>query len=266
MKQILIASLLLLVAATASGGVFQPLGAHYQVLIPAAGSTQGANNTFFRSDISLINLQDRTQTVRLQWLAQNGANLVRFIELPALSGIRQADFVAEVLNTNGLGSIIVSAMTSQSGIVDTSGRLYVASRVWTPQPGSNGGTTSQSFPVIPVPGINTPSAALFTVGGGPAPDENANYRVNVGIVNLDPNNTQTYSVFSPPGVGINVTVGPNSMTQFNATGVFPPTAQIIVQNLTPAATRSNNWITYQSTVNNITGDAWTELGVAGTTQ
>jgi hypothetical protein len=262
MKQIVIAALLLFVAATASDGVFQPLGAHYQVLIPAAGSTQGANNTFFRSDISIINLQSRTQSIRLEWLAQNGANLVRTIELGALTGIRQADFVAEVLGTSGLGSIIVTAMAGNA--VDTSGRLYVASRVWTPQPGTNGGTTSQSFPVIPVQGINTQTAALFTVGGGPAPDEAANYRVNVGIVNLDPVNAQTYSVFSPPGVGINVTVGANSMTQFNATGVFSPTAQIIVQNLTPTATRSNNWITYQSTVNNITGDAWTEMGVAGT--
>jgi hypothetical protein len=260
MKRLAFAALLL-TTSTALAGVSQPLGSHFQVLIPGAGSTPGANNTFFRSDITIINLLPRTQTVRLEWLSQNGtSNVVRFIDIGPAQGIRRADFVAQELGTSGLGAIILSAMTSTNGSVDPTARLYVAARIWTPQPGTNG-TTSQSFPVIPTNTINTPSAALFTVG---AADNAVGYRVNVGIVNLDTVNAQVYNVSIPSlGVVQQVTVPPFSMTQLNAGADLAPSTQINVENVT-ASGRSNNWITYQSTVNAITGDAWSELGVAGT--
>jgi hypothetical protein len=266
MKALTFATLLLF-AATAPAAVVQPIGAHYQMLIPVAGSTAGGNNTFFRSDISIVNLGSQNQTVRLEWLSQNGtSNLTRFIEINSTSGIRSADFVAEVLGTTGLGSIVVTAMTGPSGGVDTTARLAINSRVWTPQPGT-GGTTSQSFPAIPTNSINTPQAALFAVGGGPAPDNPDNYRLNIGIVNLDPVNTQTFGIFVPmpfEPVPVLVTLPPRSMAQVAMGSGYAPSTQVIVQNSSPANARSNNWIAYQSTVNNISGDAWTELAVPGT--
>jgi hypothetical protein len=260
---------LLLVATSSFAGVVQPLGTHYQVLIPGAGSTAGVNGTFFRSDITIINLLPRAQTVRLEWLSQNGtSNRVVFLDINAASGIRRSDFVAEVIGTSGLGAIIVSAVTAQNGSVDPTARLYVAARIWTPQPGTNG-TTSQSFPVIPTNTINTPGAALFTIGGGPAPDNAANYRVNIGIVNLDPVNSQTFALSTSTAgnpATQSITLPPSSMAQLTVGGGHLPTSQVIVENQTPTATRSNNWVTYQSTVDNTTGDAWSELGVPGSTQ
>jgi hypothetical protein len=268
MTRVLAVTSLLLFAATASAGVVQPLGAHYQMLIPAAGNAQGANGTFFRSDITILNLSARNQTVRLEWLSQNGtSNSVRTIEIAASSGIRSADFVGEIIGASGLGSIVMTALTSPTGgVVDTTARLYVNSRIWSPQPGT-GGTTSQSFPAIPLQTINTPSAALFAVGGGPAPDNPADYRVNIGIVNLDATNSQSFSIYIPVPtlpIPVNVTLPPRSMIQVPMGGDHSPTTQYIVQNTTATATRSNNWIAYQSNVNNITGDAWSEPAVAGT--
>src|SRR5512140_1363503 len=180
-RTVAFASALFLATTIAHAGVVQPIGAHYDLLIPAAASSPGLNSTFFRSDISIINLRSTPQTVRLEWLSQNGtSNLTRFIAINAASGIRSADFVSEVLGTTGVGSIHVTAMTSQSGSTDTGGRLAVNARIWTPQ----------SFPVIPVTTINTPLAALFAVGGGPAPDNASQYRVNIGVVNLN-DTTQT---------------------------------------------------------------------------
>lgn len=265
MNRLLAVASLFLLSTIAQAGVVQPIGAHYQMLIPAAGSTPGANGTYFRSDIAIVNLLARTQTVRLEWLPQNGTSgVTRFVDISAASGIRSADFVAEVLGTTGLGSIVVTAMTGTTGTVDSTGRLVVNDRIWTPQPGT-AGTTSQSFPVIPVNTINTPLAALFAVGGGPAPDNPEQYRVNVGIVNLDPVNSQTFSIFVPgpiEPVPVIVTVAPRSMTQVPFGGGLAPSTQLIVQNTT-SGTRTNNWIAYQSTVNNVTGDAWSELGVPG---
>ncbi|HSP16928.1 MAG TPA: hypothetical protein VLV78_19435 [Thermoanaerobaculia bacterium] len=266
MRRLLVIALFFI--ATASfAGVVQPLGAAPQVLIPAAGSTAGANGTFFHSDISIINLATHDQAVLLQWLPQagTGSNMTNTFTLPARSGIRSADFVHDYLNTTGLGSIIISGTTA-GGDADATATLYVNSRIWTQQPNTNG-TTSQSFPAIPLNTINTQVAALFAVGG---PDNSANYRVNVGIVNVDPNNTQTFVVQVPQAGGnpqaFIVTVPPMSMQQLALGNNTQPSTQVNIQNATATATRSNLWTAYSSTVDNITGDAWSEMAVAGTTQ
>lgn len=260
MKRLLVIASLF-VSTSAFASVVQPLGAAPQVLIPAAGNTAGANGTFFRSDISIINLSTHNQTVVLQWLPQAGAgsNSSVIITMPALSGIRSADFVNEYLHQTGLGSIIVTGAASGGGI-DTTARLYVNSRIWSPQPGTSG-TTSQSFPAIPVNTINTPVAALFAVSGA---DNPSNYRVNVGVVNVDPTNAQTFSI-SIPNTSLvqTVTLPPMSMQQVGLGNGISPTAQILVQNATQSSTRSNLWTAYSSTVDNVTGDAWSELAVAG---
>src|SRR5206468_8644999 len=55
---------LLLIAVAAPAAVVQPLGTSNSVLIPAAGSTAGVNGTFFRSDITIVNLADRKSVVQ----------------------------------------------------------------------------------------------------------------------------------------------------------------------------------------------------------
>ena len=260
MKPFIVAAVVL--CATASFAmVVQPLGAASQVLILAAGSTPGQNGLFFRSDITIVNLATHDQTVLLQWLPQVGASSASntLITINALSGVRSADFVRDIMNQSGLGSIIVSGVTI-NGAADSTARLVVNARIWTPQPGTNG-TTSQSFPVIPVNTINTPAAALFAVGGA---DDPPNYRVNVGLVNLDPNNAQAFFVnVGGSPAGQKITLPPMTMQQILMGTGLASTAQISVQNQTPDATRSNLWSAYSSTINNITGDAWSELAVAG---
>lgn len=255
----------LLVSSAASGSVVQPLGASPQVLIPAAGSTAGANGTFFRSDITIINLTSHDQSVALQWLPQAGSgatNSTVIITLPAQTGTRSADFVTEILRQSGLGSIIATGITSAGGI-DTTARLYVNSRIWSPSPCASG-TVSQSFPAIPVSLINTPAAALFGLGGA---DNPSNYRVNVGIVNVDPVNTQTFVIsdpqHQPAGIQVTVTIPPMSMQQVSL-GFITPNEQVSIQNVT-GSSRSNLWTAYSSTIDNTTGDAWSELAVVGST-
>src|ERR1044072_6015496 len=67
-----------------------PIGGAPQILIPAAGAIQGANGTFFRSDIALVNYAAHDQLVQLRWLPQGatGTGIVaREITIPAHSGI-----------------------------------------------------------------------------------------------------------------------------------------------------------------------------------
>jgi hypothetical protein len=259
-------SLLLLLATSLSASVVQPIGAAPQLLIPAAGSTPGLNGTFFRSDISIVNLANHDQTVSLQWLPQPGLTRPApvTILLHALSGTRSSDFVQEILGQTGLGAIVVTGAANTDGTgIDPTAKLFASSRIWSPEPGTTG-TTSQDMVTIPTSGINTPLAAIFGVGGA---DNQSQYRVNVGIVNLDPVNTQTFLVSFTAANGSQslnqVTLPPMTMEQVGAGVPFSP-PEILIQNQTPAATRSNLWTAYGSTINNVTGDAWSEIAVAGT--
>ena len=241
--------------------VVQPLLSAPELLIPAAGSTPGANGTFFKSDITLGNFAERAQAVRLTWLPQGAtATYSTTINLGARSFIRSADFVHDYLGQSGLGAILVTGVNGFGA--DPTASLYVASRIWSPQPGTTG-TTSQSLPAIPTSTINTTDAALFSLGGIGVGN---GFRTNVGLVNLDPVNEQTlFIVFtqSPLPFAIPVTVPPMSMQQgtLGSTNFFSP--EMLITNGTPAATRSNLWVAYGSTVDNVTGDAWSERAVPG---
>lgn len=256
---------ILLVATSLSAAVVQPLGAGFQLLIPAAGSTPGLNGTFFRSDISIVNLAAHDQVVQLQWLPQAGLSLPQpvLVTLKASTGIRSADFVHDYLNQTGLGAILVTAALNSDGTgIDQTGRLFVSSRIWTPQPDTNG-TTSQDLPAIPASQVNTPVAAIFSMGGA---DNPAGYRTNIGIVNLDPANAQTFWILSSAQTSptpIVITLPPFSMQQVSVGSVVPG-QYFQIQNVT-TTNRSNFWTAYGSTINNVTGDAWDELAVAGTT-
>lgn len=243
----------------------QPVGAGFQLLIPAAGSTPGLNGTFFRSDISILNLAPHDQVVQLQWIPEPGLTHPQpvLLTLKAATGVRSSDFVHDYFNTTGLGSIVVTAALNSDGSgVDQTGRLFVSSRIWTPQPGTNG-TTSQDLPAIPVSQLNTPAAAIFSMGGA---DDPSSYRTNVGIVNLDPVNAQTFFIIhfvQDPAGAITVTLPPMTMQQVSL-GTIATGEQIQIQNVTQTG-RSNLWTAYGSTINNVTGDAWDEMAVTGTT-
>ena len=257
---------ILLAATSLSAAVVQPLGVGFQLLIPAAGSTPGLNGTFFRSDISILNLSGHDEVVNLQWLPQPGISLPQpvLVTLKSLTGIRSADFVHDSLNQTGLGAILITAALNPDGTgIDQTGRLFASSRICTPQPGTNG-TTSQDLPAIPAAAMTTqPVVGIFSMGGA---DDPPSYRTNVGIVNLDPAHAQTFYIIhfvQDPPAPIVITLPPFSMQQVSL-GTIVPGEQIQIQNITQT-NKSNFWTAYGSTINNVTGDAWDELAVAGTT-
>jgi len=252
----------LFVATSAIAEVVQPIGAAPQILIPAAGNIAGQNGTFFRSDITVVNLRNSDQIVFIEWLPQpSGAATSTSITIPALTGIRSSDFVHDYLSTTGLGAILLTAVTqpNSEAAIDTNGRLFVSSRIWTPQPGTTG-TTSQNLSTVPLSTINTPAAAIFGIGGADKPSD---YRVNVGIVNVDPSRTQTFVVVFSSTQATTVVLPPRTMQQISTGSGFTG-PHISISNVTTNG--SNLWTAFGSTINNVTGDAWSELAVAGTPQ
>jgi hypothetical protein len=159
-------------------------------VIPA-GSVEGANGTFFRSDVVLINFGNRTQQIRLRWIPQagTGESTVTITDIGANSGFRFEDFVRQVLGQRGIGAIVISAISG--GEPDLTGLLYATSRIWSLQPGV-AGQVSQSFDTLPLSSIqSTDTMAIFGLR------RSSQFRVNAGIVNLDPVNTQTFQIVDP---------------------------------------------------------------------
>src|SRR4051794_39255062 len=179
-------SLLVLLAGIQSNNLVLPTGGSPQILTPAAGSVQGANGTFFRSDINLINYAAHDQRVQLRWLPQgttgNGI-AIREMTINALSGFVSEDFVTSVMAQTGLGTILITGVTADGGL-DPTARLYATSRIWSNQPNLSSGTVSQSFPSIPTTSISSTRLSLIGLR------RDARYRLNVGVINLDLLNEQ----------------------------------------------------------------------------
>lgn len=228
-----------------------------QILLAGAGSVQGANGTFFHSDITVINYRNQNQRVAFLWLpAGQSAGQPTFIDIGANSGIVSEDFVATNLGKSGLGALLITGVDStQDGIADPGALLYATERIWTPQPGT-AGTTSQSFPAIATADINLSGGSIL----GQRMDNR--YRTNVGIVNLDIQQrqftiVQTTDDPNNPTVSSTVTVPARSMTQVPLPFGVTNALQIFVQR-NPNLPQ-NMWMAYGSSVDNVTGDSWSNL-------
>lgn len=257
MRKSILTIIVILVAAAVNGQIVVTRSAVPQLLIPAAGAQQGGGNTFFRSDITLINYRGVDQRVRLQWLPQNvtgvGVSPVD-ITITAASGIASEDFVTDVMQQTGLGAILVTGIDG-TGAPDPSALLVATSRIWTPEPGSSG-TESQSLPSIATTDISSGVVSILGTR------RDARYRTNAGIVNLS-STPQTFQVTVGGSFGTEthqVNVAAMSMSLLAVTGSSSTIPlQINVVDLGPPP-RTTFWVAYASSVDNITGDAWTMLG------
>ena len=262
MKRLFFSLVVVALATPLSANLIQPISASGQILIPAAGSVEGANGTFFRSEVVVVNFAQRTQQISMRWIPHVDSDVESQVTVTTLgpnAGFRYDDFVRQVLGQRGLGSVIITAVTN--GQADPNGLLYATSRIYTISPAA-AGQASQSFDTIPTSTINTPqTVAIFGLR------RSSLFRVNVGIVNLDPVNAQTFLITDPtplvdPPITYTLTIPPMRMRQINLPG-DAEVPQINVQNITANATRTTQWIAYGSSVDNVTGDSWSEIAITG---
>ena len=250
------------------GSIAEPIRDEPVLLIPAAGALEGANGTFFRSDVQISNLRDdAAQIVEIYWIPRggsSGAPLRRVIEIPPMSGFASEDFVTDVLGVSGLGSVFLRGVLP-GGEPDPLAEIHAVSRIWTPQPGT-AGTTSQSFPVVP---LRSTDERRLTIFGQRLDDR---YRTNVGVVNSDPTAAHEFDIILT-GVTVDgaawgpverrVSLPAWSMQQYPITGAPPlRILQIDVAPVLEADETPRPWIAYGSTVDNVTGDAWSHVGFA----
>lgn len=220
-----------------------------EFIIPAAGSLQGNQGTYYRSDVTLSNRRSVAQKIAVLWIAQgvnNGGSAVMYFNLPASTVSFQDDFVAKSLGKSGLGSIVVIGVDAANN-PDSNAQLDGFSRIWTPQPNVSG-TVSQEFAAVAYD-----DSLATSYGYGLRQD--AQFRTNIGFVNLH----ATANTFTVAVVG---TGGTTSFTQ----AVLPYSMQqrsIPAGNwgnffvrVSSATGNFNWWSAYASSTDNITGDGW----------
>ena len=232
-------------------------------IIPAAGSLAGANGTFFRSDVTLINYASTPEDViALFWPAGQStppsiAGGVR-LTLQASKAVTYTDFVATVLNKSGLGAILFFGVKGSSA--DANAAIDGLSRIYTKQPGAEG-TVSQEFPPVDVYNllVADQSASL-----GLRQDDG--FRTNFGIVNADkvPHIVRVTAIGERLTKDTTITVPAYGMVQSSIpAGDYG--ALTVVFDITDSGGASIAWVAYASSTDNITGDGWVSIASADLT-
>ena len=245
---------LALLCSTAAFAIVKDDSVGSTLVFPIVGSVEGANDTRFRSEITLVNFKDTTQELLVEFL-ERGATVPfaeHRIEIEGRKFRFWNDFVAsEIAREGKLGALRVRAVNAGTTVTDTSARINGFSRIWTEQP--NGpGTSSMSLPAVAVDDLSASVEAAYIVGAR----QNTQYRTNVGIVNLV-NADRVFTVeIAPSAVGVTappmtITVPANSMMQVPLPeGSF----EGLMLKITPAA--AGAWSAYSASVDNQSGDGW----------
>ena len=250
---------------TAGDGVRRMNGPRAQVIsfessdfafaFPIAGNVAGAFNTFYRTEITLINYLDVDQNIAVAWLPVGQDNTdgpFQYFTLPAGEFASYSDFVGTVLHQTGLGAILVIAYDGDGNIdeeaeIDGTSRIYTAS--------SAGGTSSQTFPSVSlVDSFDAFTAVALGLRHGNG------FRSNAGVLNLD-TVAHRWTVFGGDGgdggnnAEFTINVPALSVVQTAVPGDFPTANGFLVLGFEPEA-NGFAWSAYASSNDNVSGDGW----------
>jgi len=154
-------------------------------IVPVVGSTRGAANASFKTEMQLTNRSDVTSS---GWLIYRPANLVRRYELPAFATLSFADVVSEMGGT-GLGSLDV--------LVDGGTLPAIVVRAYDDQPG---GTTGLTVPAVPLEAVLLTNDTATLI----APRDLTRFRFNVGVRVLEAGATLHLNVRNAAGTTRNL--------------------------------------------------------------
>lgn len=252
MRTLSLAFLALFAAPLALADLIDPQTSAPIIVIPVAGDAAGANGTYFRSDITVVNLRDVSQAVEFRWLPEGGGpGAVVSMTIGPRSGIVSEDFVQNILHQSGIGAIQIIGMNDAGA--DGNARLHASARIWTPAPDGTGGTMSQTFPAMVLSNAQLTNIKWIL---GVRRDER--YRMNVGVANpssLPIHVRVTIVGTAGPSEQIELDLPAGSMQQINLPGTAPVTQVILQKSVT---TPDVIWYGWASSVDNITGDAWSQ--------
>ena len=248
-------------AAVGPLSITSGFGPDSEILLPVVINTAGLNGTFFKTDGFFANFRNVTQEVLIRFIPQGasaaGQPALRNA-ISALSNVAAADLLGPEsdLARTGVGALLITAVLPGTNTLDTSAQLLGLFRIWTPQPGS-AGTTSFGAWGPPSDNVHGSNGAIAL-----GLRQNAAFRTNVGIVNLDPVNTRSWTVTilsSGTPTSFTVTLAPLSMQLVAVPATISPSPNGYISVLfVPSATPATDfrWSAFGVSADNVTGDSW----------
>jgi hypothetical protein len=232
-------------------------------IIPVGGSTAGGGGTlFFRSDVTLVNYGTTAEKVLAGFWPAGSTNTLapasyKQLTLDAGRFYTLKDFVATTMGTSGLGTLVFIPFNGSD--LDPEGAVDGFSRIYTKQPGSNG-TVSQPFEAVDP---DTTSLVLSDEGVALGLVQDANYRTNFGVVNVDAaaHNVSIQFIGENSSTTITRTVPAYGMI-FEAAPAGDFGALQIMFDITDAGNNFVSWVGFASSTDNTTGDGWVSISSA----
>jgi hypothetical protein len=216
-------------------------------VFPIIGRAAGANNTFFRTDLALLNLSGEGTSVVLEYFPSGpsgNAEPTRVVSLNLGANeqrVLAGDALQSLLNVgDGTGALRLIAPRN----------IIAVARIYNDQRAVDAGTFSQFIPA-------QPGTQNRTSGSLPMLAANADYRTNVGWFNATGGTVSvTWRAHSPGGTVLATTtrsVAAHAQEQVNLTALFPALATADNVYVT-FSTQGGPIYVYASIVDNVNGD------------
>lgn len=230
------------------------------IVFPAAGNAAGANGTYFRSDVTLVNLNDKDQDITGFWFPNgNPEGTVAFTAtLPTGPPVTYVDFIGAELELTGVGALLILP-TVDGFLLDPNGAIDGYSRIWSPAPAGSSGTFSQPFPAVDFDHLRGEYEALIL-----GMRQDAGFRTNYGIVNMSgvdipfevliiDNDGELVSQFSVTVRQGEMILRPIPAGAFGNISILVAVAEDIEGD-------AFEWTTFASSTDNFNGDGWVSIG------
>ena len=246
-------------------------GPDSEILLPVVINASGLNGTFFKTDGFFANFRNSNQEVLLRFVTSGvsgaGQTPIR-TSINALTSVAAVDLLGPdsgELARSGVFALLITAVLPGTNTVDTNGKLLSMFRIWTPQPGSAGTASFGAWgpPADNIHGFNGAIALGLR--------QNAAFRTNFALVNLDPVNTRSWTVTilsagSPTAIPI--ALAPLSMQLIAVPATITPSPNGYISILfVPSAAPATDfrWSAFGVTADNVTGDSWLNLATQSAT-
>lgn len=235
------------------------------LVIPAAGNVEGGNGTHFRTEVTIVNHSAGPARVAVSWIERDVPTTPApvIVDIPARTVGFYDDFVGDVLGRSGLGSLLIQTVDA-SGEPLSTGALDAFARIWTFQPGTEGTVSQPMYAVREADLLSNASRPAYILGM----KQTDRFRANLGIVNLNRTTAQSYMVQAAGTLGstsFRVDLAAFSMAQVPVPDVTLGDFYLVITPiggiLNPVG--DSTFTAYGSTVDNITGDAWSVASTFG---
>jgi hypothetical protein len=242
-----------------------------EILLPVVINASGLNGTFFKTDGFFANFRNANQEVLVRFVTSGisgaGETPIR-TSINALTNVAAVDLLGPEsgqLARSGVFALLITAVLPGTNTVDPNGKLLAMFRIWTPQPGSAGTTSFGAW--------GPPSDNIHGFNGAIALGlrQSTAFRTNVGLVNLDPVNTRSWTITilsAGTPTNIPIALAPLSMQLIAVPATITPSPNgYIAVTFVPSAVPATDfrWSAFGVSADNITGDSWLNLATQSAT-